>query len=181
LIMLGAPLVILLAAVLVGLGFTSFIRTVGTVASIVLLPLIIALYPFPVANSLYADLVKQPWVPAENIALTSHEDVIGYALSSDGYWLEVLGADSRTISYYRMSDIAQRRICQIDSAAQAKPLITIVSARVVAPLCSRPTVSGAATPVPDWLRSALQAQSSIGVKVKGCMIPIPMICKPSNP
>jgi hypothetical protein len=67
LLVVAAPFACLLAAELAGFGLTLFVRTVGIAATIVLIPIITGLYPLPINNSVYANLVKQPWLPAETI------------------------------------------------------------------------------------------------------------------
>ena len=167
----------LLVVELAGFGFTVFIRTCGTAASLALLPLIVGLYPLPINNSVYTNLVKQPWLPAETITLTSRQDVIGYVLASDGYWLEVLMADNRIIKYYRMSDITEREICQMNKGAQTRPLITLVPAQATIPPCLRPS---AGTKMPNWLLPILNIQSSAGARGNTCTMPVPAVCQQSS-
>ena len=132
-----------LAVELVGSNPEPAIRTVLTVAVIALLPLIVELYPVPGSSnfyeSFYVKLISQPWLPAETITLTTHRVVVGYALGSDGVWLEVLQGDSRMIVYYRTSQISDRFICQIGQIATARPLITFISAQAETPECRQST------------------------------------------
>jgi hypothetical protein len=134
---------------LAGVGPASFAGSVGVVASIALLPLIVALYPVPIGNSAYVDLIRQPWLPAEAITQNSHQEFIGYVLSSDGYWLEVLTADDRTIKYYRVSEIRDREICQLSQTEQERPLITLTATQT--PILQCPSLLPQARPVPSWL------------------------------
>ena len=168
----------LLAAELAGFGFTVLIRTCGTVASLALLPLMVGLYPLPINNSVYTNLVKQPWLPAETITLTSRQDVIGYVLSSDGYWLEVLMADNRTIRYYRMSDITEREICQTNKGAPTRPLIALVPADVTIPQCPQPSTGAKA--MPNWLLPILIIRSGAGATGNMCTMPVPAVCQQSS-
>lgn len=177
LIAVALPFTCLFVAELAGISFTVFIRTLGTVASLALLPIIVQLYPLP-TNNVYANLVRQPWLPAETITLTSHQDIIGYVLSSDGYWLEVLVADNRIVQHYRMSDIADREICQIDEAAQARPLITLAPAQAAIPSCPQPISSTKA--LPGWLHPILNMQSHEGTKGSTCTMPIPEVCQQTS-
>ena len=123
-----------------------------TVAVMALLPLIVRLYPVPGSNnfyeSFYIKLISQPWLPAETITLTTHRVVVGYVLGSDGYWLEVLQADNRTIVHYRTSQISDRFICQIGQIATARPLITLIPAQAETPECGHSTPPEAPTSVP---------------------------------
>ena len=141
-----------LAVELVGSNPEPAIRTVLTVAVIALLPLIVELYPVPGSSnfyeSFYVKLISQPWLPAETITLTTHRVVVGYALGSDGVWLEVLQGDSRMIVYYRTSQISDRFICQIGKIATARPLITLISAQAETPECRQSTPPKAPPSVP---------------------------------
>jgi len=141
-----------LAVELVGPNPEPAIRTVLAVAVVALLPLIVELYPVPGSSkfyeSFYVKLISQPWLPAETITLTTHRVVVGYALGSDGYWLEVLQADNRTIVYYRTDQISGRFICQIGKIATARPLITLISAQAETPECGQFTPSKTPPSVP---------------------------------
>jgi hypothetical protein len=83
---------------------------------IVLIPTVVQLYPSSINNKFYSQLIRQPWLPASTITLTSGEKLVGYVLSDSGTWIEVLKDDTRTIYYYPDSDIAKRQICQIGYA-----------------------------------------------------------------
>lgn len=143
---------VLLAIELVGPNPERAIGTVLAVAVIALLPLIVELYPVPGTSkfyeSFYVKLISQPWLPAETITLTTRRVVVGYALGSDGTWLEVLQADNRTIVYYRTSQISDRFICQIGQIATARPLITLISAQAETPECGHSTPPKAPPSVP---------------------------------
>lgn len=138
-IILAIPFALFLLTELAGFELTVFIRTVGTVATIAFLPLILQLYPLPVNNSFYADLVRQPWLPAETFTLTSHQKVTGYSLASSGSWFEVLLDDNRTIRYYPASDIANQQVCLIQEATRGQPLIKLAPAHTTVPPCMPPS------------------------------------------
>lgn len=141
LVVLGAPLAIMLIFELAGLGVATFMRTVAAMACIVLLPFISRLYPFPLSNQFYTQMLRQPWLPAEVITLTSGRTVVGYSLSDDGNWIVVLQDSNRAITYYRASDVAHRQICQMGEAASMPPLIplfTAVPATGHTPACPKP-------------------------------------------
>ena len=134
---------------LAGLNFNVLMRSIATVASIALIPTVALLYPLPFTNTYYAQLVRQPWLPAETVTLSSGQKIIGYSLSDDGTWIEVLINDNRTIHYYLTTDVAGRQICQIGQATSMHPLITLTPATSVAastPICP---ASSAAPSVPD--------------------------------
>jgi hypothetical protein len=162
LVVMAVTFVILLLVELAGVSPASFAGSVGVVASIVLLPLVVALYSVPIGNSAYVDLIRQPWLPAEAITPASNQEFIGYVLSSDGYWLEVLTANDRTIRYYRVSAIRDRQICQPPQTVQGRPLIALTSEQAPVPLC--PSVQPAPEPVPGWVfhRGTGVAKACIG-------------------
>jgi hypothetical protein len=144
-VLLGLLLIGLLMGTIV-LGFTTFIRTVGTIASLALLPFVVQLYPLPHHNSYYANQLRQPWLPAETITLASHQEVIGYTLSSDSDWLVFLRNYDRHVVYYRQSEVADRHVCQIGNAAALRPLVTLAPASARTPRCGLP---GSSYPVPQ--------------------------------
>jgi hypothetical protein len=138
------PLAVLTAILLVaeiGLGPRVFARTVGIITSLVLIPYVMELYPFPHSNNFYGQELRRPWLPAENITLVSHQVVIGYTLSSDSDWLVVLLADNRQIVYYRVDDVATRQVCQIGPVGPMRPLIALSPRTATVPLCIQSTTS----------------------------------------
>jgi hypothetical protein len=151
-ILLAIAFILLLAVELVGLDPETTVRTVVTVTVVALLPLIFRLYPVPGSKnfyeSFYMKLISQPWLPPETITLTTHRDVVGYVLGSDGYWLEVLQADNRMIVYYRTSQISGRFICQQGYISTGRPLITLISAQAETPECGPYTPPKAPTTAP---------------------------------
>lgn len=127
---LTAAAVILLVFTLIGLGLTMFIRIVGTIASLALIPTIVFLYPLPYQNNFYSQQLRQLWLPAKTITLTSGREVTGYVLSSDSDWLVVLREDTRRVIYYHASRVVMQRVCQIGQMGQAqvlRPLVTLTS------------------------------------------------------
>jgi len=135
-------------------GPKVFIRAFGTIAIIVLLPLIVRLYSVPLSGGFYTGLLSKPWLPAEAISLTTHKTVIVYQLNSDGYWLEVLNADDRSVQYYQMNQISSRTICQPTGDGSMRPLVTLVTGSSVPKQCSyylNQDLGG--TFPPPWTRS----------------------------
>jgi hypothetical protein len=134
---LAAAVAVLLVAV-AGLGFSIFTRTLGTILSLALVIYVIRLYPLPVNNTYYTELLQQPWMPAEKITFTSHPPVIGYVLSTTDVAMEVLTNNDRSIVFFPNSIVAHQQICQIDAEAAIKPLITLIPAAASIPLCNPP-------------------------------------------
>jgi len=125
--LLAAAVALLLFIELAGVGFNACMRTIATIVCIALIPTIAHLYPLPFNNEFYAQLVRQPWLPAETFTLSSGQKIVGYSLSDDGSWTEILLNDTRTIHFYLASDVAGRRICQIGQAQPMQPLITLTT------------------------------------------------------
>jgi hypothetical protein len=117
---------VLILIELVGMGFNVFFKSIATIACLVLIPAVAQLYPLPVSNSFYTVLVREPWLPAETITLSSGQKFVGYTLSDDGTWITVLKDDTRTINYYLASEIIGRQICRIGQNPPMQPLITII-------------------------------------------------------
>jgi hypothetical protein len=148
LIILAIPLSGLLLIEIVGFRMTTVIKTVGTVGIIVTLPLIVRLYPIPVSNSFYENVLSQPWLPAETITLATHQVVTGYVLDSDDNWFEVLLSQDRTVAEYHTNKVISRTMCQTASAEAKRPLIPLVPAVSRLPACPQPTPSaGTRAPV----------------------------------
>jgi hypothetical protein len=133
LVLLAVTFVVLLVLVLMGLGFGTAARTAGTVACVALLPVVMSLYPLQVTNGFYSGLLKQPWLPAETITLTSGQAFTGYVLSDNGTWLVVLTDATRTIHYYRSAQVASQQICQKTGARPKRPLIPLYPAHLNSP------------------------------------------------
>ena len=149
--LLAAILLLLLLFELAGRNFNVLMRTIATVASIAVIPTVALLYPLPFSNTYYAQLVRQPWLPAETFTLASGQKVIGYTLSDNGTWIEILTDDTRTIHYYITTDVAERQICQIEQAPSMHPIITLTEAgtsvSAPTPICQTSS-AGASSPDP---------------------------------
>jgi hypothetical protein len=107
-------------------GLSVFSRSLATIFCIALVPVILLLYPFPTHNSYYAQLMRQPWLPAESITLRSGTSLTGYILSEDQEWVTILNDKTRRIFYYPPSQITKREVCQPARAPVAPPLISLV-------------------------------------------------------
>lgn len=121
-------------------GFGTTIRIVGVAVCVALIPTITLLYPLPVTDKFYTQLLRQPWLPAETITLSSGQRFVGYTLADNGTWIEILKDSNRTISYYPDTDITSRQICEISPTATMSPLITLSQAASSPPIaCAAPT------------------------------------------
>lgn len=129
---------LLLSLELMTLGLAVSLKTVATIACIVLIPFIARLYPLPLNSEFYAEQVKQPWLPPETIMLNSGQSFTGYVLDDDGSWLVVLGNSSRTVNYYPGADVTSRKVCRIGLTLPTEPLITFFPAGLHAPTHTPP-------------------------------------------
>lgn len=134
LLLLFAVAVVLLAGNL-GLGYSSFLRTLGAIIALALVPYVLHVYAVPHGNRFYAEQLKRPWMPAEKITLASHQTVIGYVLPGNDNWLAVLREDTREVVYYPVREIAGRQVCQMADFSSMEPLISLSHASTGVPLC----------------------------------------------
>jgi hypothetical protein len=126
LLALAAFVGLLLLTLLVTRGLSIFSRSLATICSIILLPIVLRLYPLPDSNSYYAHLVRQPWLPTESISLSSGDSVVGYILSEDQDWVTILNDRDRHIYYYHADQIGQRQVCQSSAVPVTLPLISLL-------------------------------------------------------
>jgi hypothetical protein len=132
-VLLALIFMLLLFAEIAGIGFDVGVKTVAVVACLLLIPFVVSLYPLPLNNRFYSELIRQPWMPPETIVLTSGQKTVGYVLSDNGTWVEVLMDDTRTVNYYRSAEVASRKICQIGPTPPGQPFIALFPAGLHAP------------------------------------------------
>jgi hypothetical protein len=154
LIALALPAATFAVLSLLGVGVKSGTRAIGTVAIIVLLPVIVRLYPAPLTAGFYTGIVRQPWLPAQALTLTSHQTVIVYTLDSDGIWMEALREDDRSVVYYRVADVTGRNLCQVSSISSMRPILTLVTGSSGSESCDSLSEAPAPNPGPQlWEQS----------------------------
>jgi hypothetical protein len=143
-----AILAVIVAALLVGqlgsLGFRRLSRSAATIVCILLIPFAFLLYPLPSGDNYYAHLVRQPWLPAESITLTSGGSLVGYIIAEDDDWVTVLTDQSRQVRYYHPDQIATRTVCQLEKGKAEAPLISLIPAAAPSsepPQCDQIAVS----------------------------------------
>jgi hypothetical protein len=144
----AALVVLVLVGELVGWGYNTFFKTLSSIACIALIPIFLFVYPFPLSNTFYAEQLRRPWLPAEEITLNSGQVLIGYLLSEDQDWVVILKADSRTIYYYHEPQVTNRQICQLEHTSANTPLISLIP-------------SGQKQPIPPCEASPSNATPSI--------------------
>lgn len=149
---LGALLLIEIA----GFQIAVVVKTAGTVGIIAVLPLLFHLYPIPVSNSFYTNVLSEPWLPAEMVTLNTHKVVTGYVLESDQDWFEVLLAQDRIVVEYHTGAVVSRTMCQTASAQSKRPLVPLVPAVSHLPVCLEPMQpAGTSVPAVERIRSML--------------------------
>jgi len=93
------------------------------VAAICALALLFIQHVYRVSTDLdtLSETLRRPWLPAEKIELKSGERRVGYILSTDKDWHTVLEEGTRTISYIRTGDVANRTVCRAGTPPPATP------------------------------------------------------------
>jgi hypothetical protein len=129
--------VVLLLVIVIRVGFGHFARTMAIIGCLALIPFVSQAFQFPAGKSLYAGLLRQPWLPAEMITLRSGQRIVGFVLADDGGSLALLANDNRAVYYYPDSTVAGRQVCNIGPAGQGQPLIAIIPAGTEPPRAPR--------------------------------------------
>ncbi len=146
--------VLLLLLVLIGMGFSIFIRSIGIIVCIALLPFVSQAYSFPLSKSFYVGIIRQPWLPAEMITFSSGQVIIGYVLSDGGGSITFLKNDNRAVYYYPDSVVTNRQVCRIGPVRHLQPLVTIL------PAGTRPSTTPSCRSRPARLSPARVATSA---------------------
>ncbi len=87
-----------------------------------------------------SEIVRRPWLPAEEITLSSGDTLVGYTLSSSVGWQVVLMEPTRTIRYLRATEVTGRKVCHMTTPTKPSPSPLIKFDGVVpggVPLCRR--------------------------------------------
>jgi hypothetical protein len=124
-------------------GRLSLLTTTLAIISVIfLLPYIIYVYPIPKTGIYYAEFMRDPWLSAERIEVSSGISVVGYTLTEDDNWTTFLNATTRTIEYFRTDAVLSRQVCQINSdllAGPQSPLVPLLHTKPAKlPLCWPP-------------------------------------------
>jgi hypothetical protein len=160
LVVLGLVFAGFLFLELMGLGFAVTIGTFASVTCIVLIPVVALLYPFPLSNQFYTERIKQPWLPAETIALASGQKFVGYIQSDNGAWIVVLDDAGRTVHHYRAAQVVSQEICQIVPIPPMPPLIPLYPAHLHSPTRTPACASLAAG-------QRFQGRSGTAIRIQG--------------
>jgi hypothetical protein len=71
-----------------------------------------------------SEIVRRPWLPAEEITLSSGDTLVGYTLSSSVGWQVLLLEPTRTIRYLRAPEVTGRKVCHMTKPPDSpSPLI----------------------------------------------------------
>jgi hypothetical protein len=135
------PIAVVAAALLVAvicLGTSALVRTVGTLLALALTIYVVALYPLQTSRNYYESLLTLPWIPAQEITLTSGKTEVGFVLADNNVSMEFLINASRSVVYYPNQLIEHQEICDLDSAVERGPLIRLIPAKTTVPPCSGP-------------------------------------------
>jgi hypothetical protein len=95
--------------------------TLTVISTAFLLPYILYVYPIPRTGNYYAEFMRQPWLSAERIDVSSGISVVGYTLTEDDNWTTFLNASTRTVEYFRTDAVLSRQVCQVTSTLLATP------------------------------------------------------------
>jgi hypothetical protein len=68
-----------------------------------------------------SEVVRRPWLPAEEIKLSSGDTLVGYTLSSSVGWHVLLIEPTRTIKYLRATEVAERKVCHMAKPTEPIP------------------------------------------------------------
>lgn len=118
-------------------------------AGVFLVPYVLYAYPVPETSNYYADFMRRPWLPAEQITVKSGETIVGYTLTEDDTWMVVLQDNPRTIQYLHVDDVASRTVCQVNDDEEnppTSPLVPLLNPRSIhLPLCGGPAPTSPAS------------------------------------
>lgn len=78
-------------------------------------------YRVPFDATTYSEALRRPWLPPEEIVLNTGELRIGYMVSDAAGWHTVLNESNRTITYIRVRDVADRKVCRVGPAPPTPP------------------------------------------------------------
>lgn len=70
-----------------------------------------AVYRVPFDPAHGFQVVRRPWMPAEEIALKDGSVIVGYTISSKDGWFLILKDEDRTIQYVLADSVTDRRVC----------------------------------------------------------------------
>ena len=85
-----------------------------------------AIYEVPFNTSVTSDILRRPWLPAEQVQLYSGDVLVGYTLSTQDGWHALLEEQTRLITYIPSRNVAARTVCDVKTIASLpSPLISL--------------------------------------------------------
>ena len=80
-----------------------------------------AVYEVPFNTSAASDILRRPWLPAEQVQLSSGETLVGYTLSTQDGWHALLEEETRRITYIPSRNVTARTVCEVGTTASIPP------------------------------------------------------------
>ena len=80
-----------------------------------------AIYEVPFNTSATSDILRRPWLPAEQVQLSSGEILVGYTLSTQDGWHALLEEEARRITYIPSRNVTARTVCDVRTMAEIPP------------------------------------------------------------
>lgn len=114
-------------------GPNAFMKTLVSVSCIAFIPIVFQIYPSPFNGQLYAQVLRQPWLPAQAITLNNGQEFTGYVLADAPGWVIVLKNADRRVVYYPDTEVTSRGLCQLELARNMRPLIAFTAATAADP------------------------------------------------
>lgn len=96
----------------IGRGLSSLAVVLACAYSVLLVDTI---YRVPFNGGLVSDILRRPWLPAEEVQVSSSDDpLVGYVLSTIDGWHVLLQEKTRQITYIKSADVIARTVCRIE-------------------------------------------------------------------
>jgi hypothetical protein len=134
-LILAIAFLVAFALQFLGYDIRASVRTATLTTGLALIPFVFTLYPLPVQSDFYAQQLRQPWLPAESIALTSGQIIVGYVLSKSDGWFVILQADNRNVYYLPSRQVTTQEVCQLGPMSSERPVIDLFGASALVPSC----------------------------------------------
>lgn len=97
-------------------------------------------YKFPFDAQVVSEILRRPWLPAEEIRLSSGDTLVAYTMTIGNGWHVLLNERTRTISYVRAAEVLERTVCHVTEPTEPIPSPLIQLEGVApgdVPICSR--------------------------------------------
>ena len=102
------------------------------------------LYGVPLNYATMSEIMRRPWLPAEEVLLKSQDLRVGYTLATKDGWFQFLTEETRRVEYIPASQVTARRVCSIGATDIRLPLWPLTGSNVIYPhVCVMPRPSAA--------------------------------------